>query len=39
MRSRALFELGRLEIKKALSAALPCEVFADPSQALAWLAG
>ena len=35
---RALFELSRLEIPKAL-AALPCEVFADASQALAWLAG
>ena len=38
-RDRALFELSRLEMAKALSAALPSEVFVDASQALAWLEG
>lgn len=36
---RAIFELSRLGIKKVMSAALPCEVFADASEALAWLEG
>ena len=38
-RDRAVFELSRLGIRKVLSAALPCEVFADASEALAWLEG
>ncbi len=36
-RDRALFEVSRLEIQKALWEALPCDVFADASEALAWL--
>lgn len=36
---RALFELSRLEIQKALWAAIPCDVFADASEAVAWLEG
>jgi hypothetical protein len=38
-RDGVLFELSRLEIPKALPAALPFEVFADASEALAWLEG
>ena len=34
-RDRSLFEVSRLEIQKALT--LPCDVFADASEALAWL--
>jgi hypothetical protein len=38
-RERALFELSRQEMQKALGAGLPSDVFTDASAALAWLEG